>query len=62
MSEPLVVGSRCGGIAIGLRRLGGLWAIELRIGRGHGRMDPSWEGVLKYILWDRVWGSRQKRE
>jgi hypothetical protein len=23
-------------------------------------MDPSWEGVLKYILWDRVWGSRQK--
>ena len=55
MTEPFVGVSRCG--AIGLRRLGGMRAIELRRGRGHGRMDPSWKGVLKYILWDRVWGS-----
>ena len=53
MSEP--VGSYCGAIAIDLRRRG-LREIKLRRGRGHGRMDPSWEGVLKYILWDRVWG------
>lgn len=53
MREPFVGGMCCG--AIGLRRLGGLR------GRGHGRMDPSWEGVLKYILWDRVSWSEGKQ-